>query len=133
MISDVVYLLRIFKMFHGLTNNPVSLCGKTFFTFRTSFVHKYFCLCSSICTIVFHSLVVAAFMSVSSSLLLYSVSLPLYLLIRFHIHRMARVCVRLGHQFKLKFVLEGRYARWFTANRKSQFRKRKCAQSLKIT
>jgi len=23
MISGVVYLLRIFKMFHGLTNNPV--------------------------------------------------------------------------------------------------------------
>ena len=59
-------------------------------------------------------------MSVSSSLLLYSVSLPLYLLIRLHIHKMARVCVRLGHQFKLKFVLEGTCAPSFTATRKSQ-------------
>jgi len=30
MISGVVYLLRIFKMFHGLMNNPVHCAGRTY-------------------------------------------------------------------------------------------------------
>ena len=33
MMSGVVYLLRIFKMFHGLMNNPVYL-GVTFVTLQ---------------------------------------------------------------------------------------------------
>jgi len=44
MISGVVYLLRIFKMFHGLMNNPV---------FKESFYHSFWIVAAFVSEFLF--------------------------------------------------------------------------------